>query len=441
MSRMNAWMIAGLLACMPTRSAPAAPVTEAGAENLQLELQQVLRMTLDRAPEVLLAQAQAERSREAVREVRSLNQPQAALGTGLAYNNGYPLSMEGSAPSIFQFGVSQSLFSKKNKMLIQEAEENHKANQWDIEVVRNNLALTAALAYCELHQARRTEAIWTSRIASVAREWERAEAQLQAGRARPVDVTQASTAVSRAKQQLLMAREQALVAEAHLKELTGIAESSTIVTSEPVLDAGTLGMPADRLYQRALEASPEIRQAEALLQARERHVLAEKGESLPRLDLIGQYALFSKVNNYQDYFNRFSRNNFLVGMSIQVPIFNGHRTDSRVTQSRQEVTEARLRLQGLKSELKMNLERAASALRIAQGAAELAAQEVVTARQNLQVQETLLEAGRVETRDVEAARDLLREKELFGIDMAKTLFQRQAELLRLNGTFASLFKP
>ena len=114
---------------------------------------------------------------------------------------------------------------------------------------------------------------------------------------------------------------------------------------------------------------------EATLKAKEYHVEAEKGESWPRLELVSEYALFSRTNNYDDYYNRFTRNNYLLGISIQVPIFTGSRTKSRVEQSRQEVSEEHYRLQSLKSDLKLNIQRGLSSLRIARSTLKLARNE------------------------------------------------------------------
>ena len=82
-------------------------------ETRVLSIQEVVQMALGHSPEVMLAKAQIMRAGEAVRETRSLNRPQLYTGTGLAYNNGFPLSIEGSAPSIFQVAATQSIFSKK----------------------------------------------------------------------------------------------------------------------------------------------------------------------------------------------------------------------------------------------------------------------------------------------------------------------------------------
>jgi outer membrane protein len=439
MSRGLALFVAGLIGCFLPDPAFSTAEQQTGPEAIKLSLAAAVRSALDRAPEVLLAKAQALRADAAVRETQSLKQPQVVLGTGLAYNNGFPLSMEGSAPALFQVGMSQSVFSKKNNKLIREAEESRKASQQDVETARNELASIVTLAYQELHQTRKIEAIWISRSEFCNSELEVVASKLQAGRARPLDLAMARTAASRAAQQLLVVREQARMAETQLKELTGLAPASTLVTEEPRLEVTLPELQTDKLLQSALEANPEVRSAEAVLQAREHRVEAEKASEYPRLEIVGQYALFSRVNNYQDYFNRFTRNNFLLGMSVQVPVLDGRRTSARVAQSRQEVAEAQLRLQRLKSEIKMDLERSVSALRIAQGAADLARQERATALENVQVVQSLFEAGRVEAKELQAARDQVLEKELGSLEADKALYRQRIELLRLTGKLTSLF--
>jgi outer membrane protein len=406
-------------------------------ESRMITMQEAVRMALSRAPDVLLAEAQAIRAREAVRETRSLNRPQVNTGTGLAYNNGFPLSMEGAAPSIVQFSASQSIFSKKNSNLIHEAEESGKATQLGAESARNELASRTALVYHQLHQSRKVAA-----IAAVKRELaiinqEKVETLFASGRVRPVEVTIARTAAQSASQQLLIAGEQVKLAESELRELTGLSDTVFIKTAEPTLENPAFSLPGETLYQQALQSTPEILQSEASVKAKEFHVKAEKGESLPKAEIIGQYALFSRTNNYQDYFNVFTRNNFLVGLSLQVPLFTGSRTSARVAQSKQEVSEARYRLESLKSGLKLTIERSLSALKIARGAFDFANSDAEAAREIVQVNEALLEGGRISPQEMEEARSMLQQKELALLEADQGFFQRKLELLRALGTISS----
>jgi outer membrane protein TolC len=56
--------------------------------------------------------------------------------------------------------------------------------------------------------------------------------------------------------------------------------------------------------------------------AKEFRAKGEHRVMLPAIDLVGQYGLFSKYNNYDLYFNRFQRNNATLGVAIRFPFLN-----------------------------------------------------------------------------------------------------------------------
>jgi outer membrane protein len=423
--------------CLATLAATVPVEPSAQPQGRVLTIQETIQMTLARSPETLLAEAQAIRAREAERESRSLNRPQVTVGTGLAYNNGFPLSIEGAAPSAFQVGAVQPIFSKKNANLIHEATESAKAGQLSKESIRNELASRAASTYYELFRARKIIPLGSAGLNTAEKQLELMEVQLGAGKVRPVDVTLAKRALNYARQQLLVAREQEKLAEAELHELTGLPEAISIQTLEPRIDSSILESNADALYQKAIGGVPEILQADANIRAKEFHVEAERGERYPRMELVSQYALFLRSNNYSDYFNRFTRNNFLIGLSVQVPIFDGSRTNARIAQSRQEVSAERSRLERLKSNLRLNILKGLGDLRIARGGSDLARSDADAAREMLQVNEALLASGRIGIKEIEDARMQLQQKELALIDADQALFQRKLELLRVVGSIES----
>jgi outer membrane protein len=438
MNRPSGFFLLGILMIGAT-AATSEPVLQAPTGSNALTLQDAIRAALARAPEVALAGTQVERAADTLRETRSSNRPQVVTGTGLAYNNGFPLSIEGAAPSVFQVGVSQALFSKRNKNLISEAEEGIKTAEIGSESARNELAARTALVYYALHQARRLESLWSAGCDGAAREQELAETLLAGGKIRPLDVSLARTATAVARQHLLTAQEERRLAETELRQLTAMPETAAVETVEPQLDSQVFGLPGTALFQKALETHPEIRQAESALRARMFHVEAEKGGKYPRLELVSQYAFFTRFNNYQDYFNRFTRNNFLVGMSVQVPVFDGFQTSARVAKSRQDAEEARLRLERLKSELRLGIERSVSGLRIAKGAIELGRREVETAQEYLKIHQTLMEEGRAGAKELLNAQDQLRAKEVALLGAEKALFEREVELLQVTGALPTIY--
>ncbi|MEJ2245737.1 MAG: TolC family protein, partial [Acidobacteriota bacterium] len=237
-----------------------------------------------------------------------------------------------------------------------------------------------------------------------------------------------------------VAQEQVNIAEAELRIYTGIPDSDSIQTEEPSIMSSAFDADSDVLYQKALGNAPEIRQAEADIRSKEFHLEAEKGERLPKLDIVGQYALLSDSNNYKEYFNRFERNNYLIGLSIQVPIFDGFRTSSRVAQSRQEIAEARSRLARIKSDLKLATQRATSNLRIARGARDLAVDEMEVTRQIVGAGEAQLQSGRISVLEFEEMKSQLFQKESELLEREQILFQRKLELLSIIGDTSTVLQ-
>ncbi len=435
--KFQSFFIAAWIAC--SGAAAASGQNETGPKSRDLTLQEAVRLALAHSPEALQAEAQSSRALHALREIRSLNLPQVSAGTGFAYNNGFPLSIEGSAPSIFEVVASQSLFSKTNKNLIREAEESGKAVKLEAEAVRNEIASRTALLYYALHQARAVRALLIERLDSAQKQQQQVEALLAAGRVRPIDATMAATAVKSLEHQILVAREQEKISEGELLELIHWTDETSIRTAAPELDNPIFHQQEEAVSRQALQSAPAVLQAEAVVRAKDFHIEADKGENYPRIELVSHYALFSKTNNYEDYFRNFSRHNYILGFSFQIPIFNGFRTKAKVAQSREEATEARYRLQSVKTDLKRNIRNESSALRIAKDAVELAQIEFRAAQENLQVNEALLESGRISSQQHEELRSAIRQKEMALLDSNLELFQRKISLLRAAGIVASAF--
>ena len=68
-----------------------------------LTLQQAVELALRQNPDLLLARLDEQKARIGIREARAPFVPRVAIGSGLAYSSGFPLSIEGAAPSIVTF--------------------------------------------------------------------------------------------------------------------------------------------------------------------------------------------------------------------------------------------------------------------------------------------------------------------------------------------------
>src|SRR6476659_8281048 len=83
------------------------------AEVHPMTLRQAVRLAVQQNPDVVLARLDEESSRLAVRIAHDPFTPRLTVGSGLAYSNGFPMSIEGSAPSIVQARASQYIFNRQ----------------------------------------------------------------------------------------------------------------------------------------------------------------------------------------------------------------------------------------------------------------------------------------------------------------------------------------
>ena len=414
-------------------------ISPASATDITLTLEEAVRMAVAHSTDTLIAKAQTRQAEEALREIRALDLPRAVIGTGAAYNNGFPLSIEGSAPSIIRFEAVQPIFSAQNRNFMREAEESAKAARLGGDIADNEIAAQTAIVYFRLDQARKITALNESILAETQKRQELTDIDVAAGRARPVDAMLVKSEIATARHDVLAAREQALLAEMELRELTKFGDEMSIRTITPTMESPIYDIDALELFEKNAASSPEVRQVEAKIRAKEFNVAAEKAERYPRIAAVAEYGMFSRANNYENYYNRFERNNYLVGVSVQLPLFDGFQSKARVAQSREVLSTEQLNLLRLKSDMKLNIQRELSALRVAKSAVDVAAAGLEAAEEMVGINEILLESGRISEREIADARLAARRKELAKLEAEQDLFLRKIELLRVTGSVLTVF--
>ena len=76
--------------------------------------------------------------------------PQLTIGSGLGYSYGFPLTLEGSAPSVVNFTSTQSLFNLSLRQFIKAAKIDWNAESFDVQDKGNAVILDTALTYAQL---------------------------------------------------------------------------------------------------------------------------------------------------------------------------------------------------------------------------------------------------------------------------------------------------
>jgi outer membrane protein TolC len=376
----------------------------ASGQTRPLTLQQAVDLALRRNPELLLARLDEQKVRNGIREARAPYVPRVAIGSGLAYTSGFPLSVEGSAPSIVQVQGSQFLFNRQQSLRVKEAREMAASAEHATGGRADEIAFRVAAAYLDWERTVRAAASAARQVETLGRVEQLVEERVQAGRELPLERTRArvETARARARQQDL--DHQAAVLEAALRGDLGLGDERISPVETRAAAEAALPESEEAAVQAALAASKEIRRLEGLVRARGYGLEAEKAGKYPRADLVAQYALLGRFNNYEDFYRGFERHNGQIGVSFQLPLFARGQIAPRVAQAETEAERARVELQAARANAALEARRLYREVQRAQSARELGRLELDLARETLSVALARFDEGRAPLREVEQAR-------------------------------------
>ncbi len=133
-----------LVLCFTFAAAPLA------AENVTLSLKQAVDMALRQNPDIALARLEEQRAVLGVQAVREPLLPRVFAGSGLAYSSGFPMSIEGSAPSVLQARAERTMYSRPQGYLVAEARETAVSASYSTSATREEVALRTATLFLDL---------------------------------------------------------------------------------------------------------------------------------------------------------------------------------------------------------------------------------------------------------------------------------------------------
>jgi len=412
-------------------------VTALLAEIRPLTLRQAIDLAVRQNPDVIIARLDEQKAQEGIRIARDPFSPKVIVGSGLAYTSGFPMSVEGSAPSLFQARAIQSLYNKPKSYEVAAARENARGATIDTAARREEVAHRTAVLYLEAQRTARGADTARQLIAASEKVSTTVEARIAEGRELPIESRRAALRLAQARQRLADFESLRDQTEAALSVVLGFSPDDRIraTTEEPPVPA----IPPDEAasVEEALANSKEVQRLESAMQTRGLEARAARAAWLPQMDLIAQYGLFAKYNNYEDYFRTFQRHNGQLGASISFPLFAGKGSEARATQADIEVTRLRTQANAVRDRLTLDTRKAWQDLIRAQSAQELAKLDLEFVREQITVLLTQAQEGRASLRQVEELRATETEKWLAYYDALHSVERARLDLLRQTGTLLS----
>jgi outer membrane protein TolC len=247
----------------------------------------------------------------------------------------------------------------------------------------------------------------------------------------PVEVTKAQLTRAQVVQRILQLEGREDELETFLRGQLGLAEEQAIeVTPEDL--PGEVEQAGATLVALAMQNNASLLMAESDVRAKEFRLTGEKRGKLPTLELVGEYSVLAKFNNYLEFFNKFQRNNFNAGVQVQVPIFSA-KTKAAVGLAQVNLEAAKANLAGQRSQVSAEVRQKTRRLRERDAAKEVARLELQLAQQNVAVLQSQFTEGKLNLREVERARLEENEKWMAYLDANFQRQQAQIELLRTAG--------
>ena len=412
----------------------------AGAETHTLTLKQAVARALTQNPEVIMARLDEAKASLAVRVAHNPFTPHVGVGTGLAYTNGFPLSIEGSAPAVFQAKGSEDLFNRPQHYAVKQAQEAVRGAGFATGEKNDEIAYRVASLYIDADRAGRLADSASKQVESLEKVLQTARTRVEEGRDLPVIAQEANVNLLRARQRLVELQSDRDLAGHNLAATLGWDAGDIVTPVDEDRAAPAIPATEDAAIQTALTGSKELKRLESNLTAKGLEEKSYKSRRLPKIDLVAQYALLTKYNNYQNYFATFSRNNGELGAAIEIPVYNGAGAKAEIEQAENEQQHIRAEAGVARNKIKLDLHQSYQEIRKTDAARELAQADLDLARAQLSVLLAQMNEGRASLRQVEEARFAENEKWIAFYDAQFNSERARLNVLRQTGDLMAALK-
>jgi len=428
------WCRRGLVAAL---IATTSLLAVAPASGQKLTLKRAVELALVHSTVMKQAASDAQRADFSFREERAHYIPQVTVGSGLGDSWGFPLSLEGSAPSLVNVTAQSALYNPALQDAIRAARSEYQAVLYANQDRRGQVIQDTVLAYLELNK-------WEGMIDNLRQEHveaqkteEVAQQRIAAGIDSAQMGLQARLATARSNLRVLQAEGAMQSLQTTLSQLTGLSATSIQTDSSSIPAFPEIQQDPDA-PAKAADSNPSVMFAQEHAHSLQFQARAEHRSLWPSIDFATQYAVLAKYNNWEQFFltNSFQRNNASVGVVIRFPFFNySQRNHARAVDA--DAAHASAEVQATKNQVSQQVLKVQSSVRQLSAAKEVSELEYELAQSNLNDVQIRLNSGGATVHDEANARADTSEKYSQLQDSDFELEKARVALLRATGDLDS----
>src|SRR6185503_17053087 len=251
------------------------------------------------------ARLDEQKARQQVTMNKEPYSPKIGVGSGIAYTYGFPSSIDGNAPSIFQAQGRMAIFDRPQSYRVAQSAEAAKGAGIDITLRQQEVAYRVYAAFLDAEQAARSAEAVRTQVQNLDRVKQQVDLRIGEGRELPIAADRAAVEVLRAGNIAAQFDTVQANSEIGLAQILGYPPGDQV---RPALeDRASLVLPdsESETIAAAISSSSEIRRLESSLTAKMLEVKSYQAERLPKVNLITNYSLLSKFNNFDVFYPRF----------------------------------------------------------------------------------------------------------------------------------------
>lgn len=405
-----------------------------------MTLRQAVDLAMKQSPDVVLARLEQNKARESVRIAKDPFTPKLSGGSGLAKTWGFPTSIDGNAPSIFEARTTMYLYDRSQSYLVAQARENQRGAEIQSRSREDDVAFRTASLFLDAEQAGHNADAAQRQLESLQKVEASVRLRVQEGRELESENTRAQLNVAKARQRLENLKMDQENAETSLALVLGFGPDDRIHPAEEERAKLQLPEDEDAAVETALKNSKEVRTLESQMQAKELEIRSYRAARYPKIGLVAQYSLLAKYNNFEQFFRNFQRNNAELGVSIQVPLLVGSGVQAAAALADADISRLRTNVNLTRNRITVDTRRGYQEVRKAETAREVARLDLTLAREQLSALLAQMEEGRAPMTKVEEARVQENEKWIAFYDADNAVERTRLNVLRQTGALLAALK-
>ena len=300
----------------------------------KLTLRKCVDLALMNNPQIKIAEGNYEFSQSSLTQTRSSLFPQISFQTGWTRNGGTtfigPIEREGFYNNFsYGFQAQQLIFDfGRTFSRVSASSDLKNASEQDFISTKQNLILSANVAYFNFLQAKRVRDVSAETVKQAQEHLTQAKAFYKVGTSPQFDVLKAQTDLANAQVNLISANNNVRISKLQLENVLNQKLPDDVSLEDNLEVNQRDSVDVNTAIETAMKNRPEIISSKFLVEADRSLVTSAWTANLPLINATGGY-------NWKSYsIDQTFPNSWNVGLNISVPIFQGFALDAGIDQAK-----------------------------------------------------------------------------------------------------------